>query len=88
MVGLGLDDALSEAGMQAHLAGCTLQACACALCFVCSQLVAGCMMGHTSLQGYPVEAQLYKVLVYEPGGHFAVHRDSGGYYKLSLCHSC
>jgi hypothetical protein len=31
-----------------------------------------------ALQGCPVEARLYKVLVYQPGGHFAAHRDTGG----------
>jgi hypothetical protein len=30
------------------------------------------------LQECPVEARLYKVLVYQPGGHFAAHRDTGG----------
>jgi hypothetical protein len=29
------------------------------------------------LQGCTVEAHLYKVLVYGPGGHFVPHRDTG-----------
>jgi hypothetical protein len=55
----------------------TVPVLAAALLVHLSEMTAGFMMVSMHLQDCPVEAHLYKVLVYEPGGHFAVHRDTG-----------